>query len=45
VFDNGRIVEDGTHQELLTKHGAYYKLWKMQAGGFLPVEATSNGKV
>ena len=36
VFDKGRIVEDGTHDELLAKRGAYYKLWKMQAGGFLP---------
>jgi ATP-binding cassette, subfamily B, bacterial len=45
VFDKGRIVEDGTHDELLTKPGAYYQLWKMQAGGFLPVEATHNGKV
>jgi len=39
VFDQGRIVEDGTHPKLLARRGAYYKLWKMQAGGFLPVEA------
>ncbi|OKH46225.1 ABC transporter ATP-binding protein [Calothrix sp. HK-06] len=45
VFDKGRIVEDGTHEELTAKRGAYYKLWEMQAGGFLPVEATQNGKV
>jgi ATP-binding cassette subfamily B protein len=45
VFDKGRIVEDGTHDELLTKRAAYYQLWKMQAGGFLPVEAAHNGKV
>ncbi|MBD2595634.1 ABC transporter ATP-binding protein [Nostoc spongiaeforme FACHB-130] len=37
VFDQGRIIEDGTHTTLLTRRGAYYKLWKMQAGGFLPV--------
>lgn len=36
VFDQGRIIEDGTHQALLNRKGAYYKLWKMQAGGFLP---------
>lgn len=39
VFDQGRIVEDGTHPKLLAYCGAYYRLWKMQAGGFLPVEA------
>lgn len=41
VFDQGRIVEDGTHAKLLARHGAYYRLWKMQAGGFLPVEANN----
>ncbi|AFY36180.1 ABC transporter ATP-binding protein [Calothrix sp. PCC 7507] len=40
VFDQGHIVEDGTHTKLLALGGAYYKLWKMQAGGFLPAEAT-----
>ncbi|MEH1930237.1 ABC transporter ATP-binding protein [Nostoc sp.] len=39
VFEQGRIVEDGTHAKLLARRGAYYRLWKMQAGGFLPVEA------
>ncbi|MFN6519005.1 MAG: ABC transporter ATP-binding protein [Nostoc sp. CreGUA01] len=39
VFDQGRIIEDGTHAKLLARRGAYYRLWKMQAGGFLPVEA------
>ncbi|GAB1541728.1 hypothetical protein NUACC21_44000 [Scytonema sp. NUACC21] len=41
VFDQGRIVEDGTHTKLLERGGAYYRLWKMQAGGFLPVEASN----
>lgn len=36
VFDNGQVVEDGTHQELLKNNGHYAKLWNMQAGGFLP---------
>lgn len=36
VFDQGRIVEDGSHGDLLAQKGAYYRLWKMQAGGFLP---------
>lgn len=36
VFDRGRIVEDGSHEQLLTGQGFYYRLWSMQAGGFLP---------
>lgn len=36
VFDQGRIIEDGSHQQLLLKDGHYAHLWNMQAGGFLP---------
>jgi ATP-binding cassette subfamily B protein len=35
VFDQGRIVEDGSHAELLSRGGAYQRLWSRQAGGFL----------
>ncbi|MFD8020857.1 ABC transporter ATP-binding protein [Streptomyces lavendulae] len=35
VLDRGRIVEQGTHQELLTAEGPYAKLWQHQSGGFL----------
>jgi ATP-binding cassette subfamily B protein len=36
VFHAGRIVEDGTHAELLAREGHYARMWHMQAGGFLP---------
>ncbi len=36
VFDEGKIIEDGSHEELIASHGHYSKLWQMQAGGFLP---------
>jgi ATP-binding cassette subfamily B protein len=36
VFKEGKIVEDGTHQELLDAEGHYADMWNMQAGGFLP---------
>ncbi|MFD3496909.1 ABC transporter ATP-binding protein [Streptomyces sp. NPDC058678] len=35
VLDRGRIVEQGTHQELLASEGAYATLWQHQSGGFL----------
>lgn len=40
VFDQGKIIEDGTHHELLILNGHYAKLWRMQAGGFLPHKET-----
>lgn len=36
VFDNGKVIEEGTSQELLAQKGHYAKLWNMQANGFLP---------
>ena len=36
VFEKGKIIEDGTHQELLERNGLYKNLWESQVGGFLP---------
>lgn len=36
VFDNGQIIEDGKHLDLINIHGHYARMWQMQAGGFLP---------
>jgi ATP-binding cassette subfamily B protein len=36
VFNEGKIVEEGSHSDLLLQGGHYAKMWKMQAGGFLP---------
>lgn len=37
VFDQGKIVEDGTHEQLLASQGLYANLWNAQVGGLLPV--------
>jgi ATP-binding cassette subfamily B multidrug efflux pump len=38
IMDEGRIVEDGTHAELLERGGTYARLWQRQSGGFLSPE-------
>ncbi len=35
VIDNGDIIEQGSHQELIAKGGIYSQLWARQSGGFL----------
>lgn len=42
VFHEGKIIEDGSHDELLKKDGHYAKMWNMQAGGFLPSSIEEN---
>lgn len=39
VMDGGRIVEQGTHSELLSQGGLYAQFWARQSGGFLNTEA------
>ena len=38
VMEDGKIIEDGTHNSLLKKKGQYAKLWGHQSGGFIEEE-------
>ncbi|GLQ55073.1 ABC transporter ATP-binding protein [Devosia nitrariae] len=38
IIDEGEIVEEGTHGELLELGGTYARLWHRQSGGFIDVE-------
>ena len=35
VLDKGRVIEDGSHDDLLDQGGVYADLWNRQSGGFL----------
>lgn len=39
VMDRGRIVEEGSHADLLTQDGLYAGFWRRQSGGFIAAEA------
>lgn len=34
MLENGRIVEEGTHEQLLKKNGKYAKMWTVQVGRY-----------
>lgn len=37
MLENGRIAEQGTHEELLKKNGQYAQMWRVQAGAYIEV--------
>jgi ATP-binding cassette, subfamily B, multidrug efflux pump len=41
VIQEGRVVEEGSHAELVNGGGLYARLWRRQSGGFLGVEETA----
>ena len=43
VLDHGRIVEQGTHEELLRSGGHYAALWRRQSGGFIAARHAGGG--
>lgn len=42
VMDNGQIIEEGSHAELLALNDLYASLWKRQTSGFLGIEEVEN---
>ena len=44
ILDGGRIVEQGSHDELIAKGGLYAQLWSRQTGGYLGDEASTEAE-
>jgi len=44
VLDKGRIIEEGTHAELIASSGLYSELWARQSGGFIAVDREGEGE-
>jgi len=42
VLDQGRIIEQGSHEQLLKRSGQYSKFWSRQAGGFSKLDAVES---
>jgi ATP-binding cassette, subfamily B, multidrug efflux pump len=38
VLEDGQVVEDGSHPELLRQNGLYARFWARQSGGFIGLE-------
>lgn len=43
VMDQGRIIETGSHDELLQRDGLYAALWRRQSGGFIGLDVAEVG--
>lgn len=41
-MDKGRVIEEGSHEELVAKGGLYAQLWQRQSGGFLLEDGPAN---
>ena len=37
VMEDGQIVEEGSHEELLAARGTYSRFWQRQSGGFIGI--------
>jgi ABC-type multidrug transport system fused ATPase/permease subunit len=35
MMEHGKIIEEGTHEELLARQGEYAELWNSQINGFI----------
>ncbi|MEM2500851.1 MAG: hypothetical protein QXG31_03780, partial [Candidatus Bathyarchaeia archaeon] len=44
VLDKGKIIEEGTHGELIEKGGLYARLYELQIGELIKAEAASRAK-